>query len=114
MQSIYDLVGEKIRNIFNAQIVDIVTYDRINNLIEDRYAYENGDRTLLGAREPKGFRQHIINSRQPLLINEHMEGNMRKYNNEVLIGDMTKCKSFCSFIAEGGSDGNHQSPKSRT
>ena len=52
MQSIYDLVGEKIRNIFNAQIVDIVTYDKMKNQIEDRYAYEKGDRTLLGAREP--------------------------------------------------------------
>src|SRR5260370_36630896 len=35
MQSIYDLVGEKIRNILNAQIVDIVTYDKTKNLIED-------------------------------------------------------------------------------
>src|SRR5215470_13334208 len=34
MQSIYDLVGEKIRKIFKAQVVDIVTYDRSKNLIE--------------------------------------------------------------------------------
>src|ERR1700733_372406 len=71
MQSIYDLVGEKIRNIFNAQIVDIVIYDKSRDLIEDRYAYENGDRTLLGARAPNGFRKHVIQSRQYLLINRN-------------------------------------------
>ena len=27
MHAIYELVGEKIRNIFNAQVIDIVTYD---------------------------------------------------------------------------------------
>ena len=27
MQGIYELVGEKIREIFDAQVIDIVTYD---------------------------------------------------------------------------------------
>jgi predicted phage tail protein len=40
MLGIYDLVGEKIREIFNAQVIDIVTYDKTTNLIEDRYTYE--------------------------------------------------------------------------
>jgi hypothetical protein len=40
MQGIYELVGEKIREIFNAQLIDIVTYDPEANLIEDRYSYE--------------------------------------------------------------------------
>ena len=52
IQGIYELVGEKIREIFNAQVIDIVTYDKKTNLIEDRYAYEKGDRTLVGPWEP--------------------------------------------------------------
>ena len=36
MQGIYDLVGEKIREIFNAQVIDIVTYDKTTNLLEDQ------------------------------------------------------------------------------
>ena len=56
IQSIYELVGEKIRHIFNAQIIDIVTYNPETNLLEDRYAYEKGDRTLVGTWEPSGFR----------------------------------------------------------
>ena len=43
IQGIYELVGEKIRDVFNAQVIDIVTYDRTVNKIEDRYSYEKGD-----------------------------------------------------------------------
>ena len=57
MQDIYEMVGEKIRAIFNAQVIDIVTYDSKTNLLEDRYAYEKGDRTLVGKWEPSGFRK---------------------------------------------------------
>ena len=42
-------------------------------LIEDQYAYEKGDRTLLGTREPKGFRKHIIETGEILLHNENVE-----------------------------------------
>ncbi len=101
MQSIYDLVGEKIRNIFNAQVVDIVTYDKTNHLIEDRYSYEKGDRTMLGAREPNGFRKHVINSRHSLVINQEMEKHMQEYDNAVLIGDMPKSILFVPLILRG-------------
>ncbi|MBS3914295.1 MAG: hypothetical protein KG003_07330, partial [Bacteroidetes bacterium] len=68
INEIFELVGEKIREIFKAQVIDIVTYDRATNLIEDRYSYEKGDRTLVGPRAPKGFRKHIIDNGQPLII----------------------------------------------
>ncbi|MEO7801312.1 MAG: GAF domain-containing protein, partial [Ginsengibacter sp.] len=105
MQSIYDLVGEKIRHIFNAQIVDIVTYDKTKNLIEDRYAYEKGDRTLLEAREPKGFRRHVINSRQPLVINKDLEKHMAEYDNVILIGEIPKSNLFVPLILRGEVNG---------
>lgn len=101
MQSIYDLVGEKIRNIFDAPIVDIVTYDKEKNLIEDCYAYEKGDRTLLGAREPKGFRKHVIESKQLLLINKDLEKKLTEYDNEILIGDMPKSNLFVPLLSRG-------------
>ena len=62
IQGIYELVGEKIRGIFNAQVIDIVTYDKRTQLIEDRYDYEKGDRTLLGPRPLKGFRKHVFDT----------------------------------------------------
>jgi transcriptional regulator with GAF, ATPase, and Fis domain len=51
IQGIYELVGEKMREIFSAQVIDIVTYDPKLNLIEDRYSFVIGDSTLLGPRE---------------------------------------------------------------
>jgi hypothetical protein len=53
MQGIYELVGEKIREIFDAQVIDIVTYDKTANLIEDRYSFEKGDRTMLVRGKPR-------------------------------------------------------------
>ena len=48
MKGIYNLVGEKMRDIFNAQVIDIVTYDKTTDQVTDQYTYEKGDQTLLG------------------------------------------------------------------
>ncbi|HSU28922.1 MAG TPA: GAF domain-containing protein, partial [Chitinophagaceae bacterium] len=101
IKSIYELVGEKIRNIFEAQVIDIVTYDAKNNVIEDQYAFEKGDRTLLGTREPKGFRKHVIDTGQLLLHNENVEKAMKDFGNEVLIGEMPKSQMYIPMIAGG-------------
>jgi len=101
IQSIYDLVGEKIREIFSAQIIDIVTYDKSKNLVEDRYAFEKGDRTLLGAREPLGFRKHIIETQQVMLINEDMDGKSKEFESYVAIGEQPKSAVFVPMITNG-------------
>ncbi|HEX5652001.1 MAG TPA: GAF domain-containing protein, partial [Chitinophagaceae bacterium] len=101
IQAIYELVGEKMREIFNAQVIDIVTYDPKKNLIEDQYAYEKGDRTMLGPREPKGFRKHVIKTGQLLVHNENVEKAMREFNNEVLIGEIPKSQVYAPMIAGG-------------
>src|SRR5438477_1583480 len=101
MQSIYDLVGEKIREIFDAQVIDIVTYDNEANLIEDKYAYEKGDRSLIEKREPKGFRRHVIETKQILVINKDMEDERPKYDNTVLIGERSKSLVVVPLVSSG-------------
>jgi GAF domain-containing protein/CheY-like chemotaxis protein len=105
MQSIYELVGEKIREIFGAQVIDIVLYDKKANLIEDRYAYEKGDRTLLGPREPKGFRKHVIKTKQLLLHNENVEQAMQDFDNVILIGEKPKSQIYVPMMAGGDVSG---------
>jgi FOG: GAF domain len=99
MQGIYDLVGEKIREIFDAQVIDIVTYDSKTNLIEDRYSYEKGDRTLLGTREPQGFRKQVIETRKPIFINENLAEHMHVSDNPVLVGEVPKSIVFVPMMS---------------
>src|SRR5204863_6100233 len=44
MQAMYDLVGERIQEIFDTQVVDIATFDRASRVLHQRYAYEKGVR----------------------------------------------------------------------
>ena len=101
MQGIYDLVGEKIRELFDAQVVDIVTYDPQTQIIEDRYAYEKGDRTLLAPREINGFRKHVVKTKQVLVHNENVEQAMIEFGNQVLIGEAPKSQVYVPMIAGG-------------
>lgn len=105
IQGIYDLVGEKLREVFNAQVVDIVTFDRATNLIEDRYAYEKGDRTLVGPRAPSGFRKHVLDTGQALLINRDVDGQRQVYDNTVLVGQRARSVLFVPMIAAGKTTG---------
>src|SRR5260221_1014726 len=85
LQAIYDLVGNKIRDIFDAQVVDIGLYDRGDNLIRLRYAIESGERFLVEPIPVIGFRKHVIETRQPLLINQDYAAARVKYGNPISI-----------------------------
>ena len=98
MQDIYEMVGEKIRAIFNAQIIDIVTYDSKTNLLEDKYGYEKGDRTLVGKWEPGGFRKHVIETGQLMLINEDLDRKSREFGGKVIYGEQPKSAVFVPLI----------------
>jgi GAF domain-containing protein len=99
IQGIYELVGEKIRQIFNAQVVDIVTYDSKTDLIEDRYAFEKGDRTLVGKWKPAGFRRIVIDTGQLLLINEKKKKKAKEQSSSVIHGEQPKSAVFVPLIS---------------
>src|SRR5437016_9451998 len=44
MQAMYDLVGDKIQEIFDAQVVDIAIYDKATNEFHFTYTIERGER----------------------------------------------------------------------
>lgn len=90
VKDIYDLVGDKIREIFNAQVVMISLYDPQANTIEHRYAIERGERVYApGARPLDGFRNRIIQSRAPLLVNRKVVRLMAELGQSVLPGTAT-------------------------
>ena len=70
MQSMYDLVGDKIQEIFDAQVVDIGIVNRDTDTIRFPYTIERGVRFPDQPMEIIGLRKQVLESRQPMLINE--------------------------------------------
>jgi signal transduction histidine kinase/DNA-binding response OmpR family regulator len=101
LQAIYELIGEKVRQVFNVQVVDIVIYDPSTHIISMPYSYEKGDRSVISPREPYGFRLHVINSREPLLINENFVELASQYDNPLLTGSWPKSALFVPLLVEG-------------
>ncbi|MEO8511822.1 MAG: GAF domain-containing protein, partial [Chloroflexota bacterium] len=79
MQAMYDLVGDKIQEIFEAQVVDIGIYDRTTDTIHYPYTIERGKRLPdVPTTASKGIRHEVLASRQPLLINSDIRRHARE------------------------------------
>jgi PAS domain S-box-containing protein len=98
LQAICELIGEKVGEVFNVQVIDIVTYDPATNLISMPYSYEKGDRSVMSPREPYGFRQHVINSGVPFLINQNFVELAAQYNNPLITGEWPKSALFVPLL----------------
>ncbi len=101
LQAIYELIGEKVREVFHVQVVDIVTYDPSSNLISMPFSYEKGDRSVISPTEPYGFRLHVINSCEPLLINRNFVELALQYNNPLITGEWPKSALFVPLLDNG-------------
>jgi GAF domain-containing protein/CheY-like chemotaxis protein/HPt (histidine-containing phosphotransfer) domain-containing protein len=73
MQAMYDLVGDRIQEIFDAQVVDIGILDASSGLIHFAYTIERGVRFHDEPLELFGFRQMVLESREPIVVNEDLE-----------------------------------------
>jgi GAF domain-containing protein/tetratricopeptide (TPR) repeat protein len=71
IQDIYDVVGDKIREIFQSGNVDIRIYDPQTNIISFPYEYENGQRITMESMllPDTGFAAHVIRKCETLVIN---------------------------------------------
>lgn len=89
-QAIYDLVGDKIREFFDPDVVMISTYDRETNTVEHRYAIEVGERIYApGHLPPGGFRSQVIQNMQPLLVNTDVAEKARLLGQPTIPGTVT-------------------------
>lgn len=101
IQAIYELIGEKIREVFNVQVVDIVNYDLSTNMFSMPYSYEKGDRSVFSPREAYGFRLDVIKSKKSILINENFAELALQHNNPALTGDIPKSVLYVPLMAGG-------------
>lgn len=90
VQSIYELVGEKFRDIFGAQVVMVSAYDSKTDTVEHHYCIERGQRVhAAGARPPGGFRAEVIRTREPLLVNANVAEEATRRGQPTLPGTDT-------------------------
>ena len=68
-QSMYDLVGDRIQAIFDAQIVDIAVVEPEHDQVRFLYTIERGVRFPEETLPIIGPRRHVIGTRQPLVFN---------------------------------------------
>jgi PAS domain S-box-containing protein len=100
-QGIYELVGEALRQTFDAQVVQIITYDRAADLVHYRFTIEKGERLDVLPRQPGGFSGHILKTRQALLINRDLERHSVELGGQVIAGEAPKSYLGVPLIAGG-------------
>src|SRR5688572_30309043 len=79
IQGIYDLVGERIKNLFDAQIVVIRTFDTASGNEYLRYAIEKGERIYAEPRPLMWANKYMVGSKESILINENYLQSTKKY-----------------------------------
>jgi signal transduction histidine kinase len=90
VQAIYELVGDRIRDLFDSQVVMISTYDPDTQSVEHRYAIERGEHIHApGHHPPGGFRSQIIQTRRPLLVNSNVAALAASADQPTLPGTVT-------------------------
>jgi GAF domain-containing protein/CheY-like chemotaxis protein len=88
IQGIYDAVGDKIREIFGNRDMGIRIHDPRTNLMHYPYAYENGKRIHIESRplQPRGFAEHVLRTRETLVVNENIDQVSAAYGSVTLPG----------------------------
>ncbi len=106
-QAIIDLVGDKIREIFDAQATLISLYYDETKQIDHRYVIERGERILIGKPIPiDRFRQRVVDTRQPWLINENYQKITMELGEEpVLEGEEPKSLLFVPMVVGAAAKG---------
>jgi signal transduction histidine kinase len=93
IQAIYELVGEKIRDIFDANTVVLATFDLDKNLMYRHYTIERGERFYFEPMPIPNLWLNIVRNGQPLMINDHLLDFVQQVDPDFMIpgGEVPKC-----------------------
>ncbi len=86
MQGIYDAVGDQIREIFHQADLDIRIVNPLSGMVEFPYIYDNGERITVEPIAMGGMTAHVLGSRQTLLIQDDMAGEMERLGAYIIPG----------------------------
>jgi GAF domain-containing protein/CheY-like chemotaxis protein len=101
MQAMVELVGEKIRELFDAQVVDVGLYDPVDEHLHFPYTIERGVRYPDEPIPLVGFRRHVFETGQPLLIDHDADAAGEQYGNPLAIsGEPSRSLAFVPLRVE--------------
>jgi len=103
MQTIYDLVGDKIRDLFSAQSVWILTFDPITRTRQVKYSFEKGQRYYTSGLFPfNKLAEHLITTKKTLVINRDADARIAEFEMaSVANTERFKSAIFVPLIADG-------------
>jgi PAS domain S-box-containing protein len=105
-QAIYDAVGDRIRDVFDAQVADIGIFDEAAGLLRFVYTIERGVRFEEETLELFGFRKHVMQTREPLMIEKNTHELRERYGNPlVLSGAPAKSMLYVPLVVRGRATG---------
>jgi GAF domain-containing protein len=102
LRAIYDLVGDKLQEVFDAQVVSISILDEATELLHFPYVIERGVRLHEEPIPVIGFRKHVLETREPLMINEDLDAASDRYGNpRVLSGEPVRSCILVPLVVGG-------------
>ncbi|MGE5643772.1 MAG: GAF domain-containing protein, partial [Byssovorax cruenta] len=106
MQAIYDLVGDKIQKIFDAQSVLIANFDYASGLTHIPYNIELGQRFYSNPYPFTGLHKELIQTGQTILINEDAEQKAKEMGMVLVPGtQLSKSMLFVPLISGSSVNG---------
>jgi GAF domain-containing protein len=115
LQAIYDLVGDRLRDVFDAQVVDIGVYDELDASslpVHDR-ARRFVSRTSPSSSSASA--SHAMETREPLMLAEVTNEILEHYGNPlVLSGEPSKSSVYVPLVVSGRGDRRHLTPRTST
>ncbi len=100
MQAMYELVGDKIRDIFDAQAADIAIYDLDAGVVHYPYGIERGVRYPDEPTPLGGINRYLLDERKAIFVNQDFAGWLaaRGIEAKVLQGDSALSVLFVPLI----------------
>jgi len=102
----YDLVGEKIGEIFDVHGVDIESYDASTGLVHFEYTVERGVRLSDEPMALIGFRKQVVETKAAVLVNRDLVARAAEAGQPPIVaGELAKSALFMPMISGGAVTG---------
>jgi GAF domain-containing protein/DNA-binding response OmpR family regulator/tetratricopeptide (TPR) repeat protein len=103
MQAIYELVGDKIREIFDANTVVLVTFDLEHGLMNRPYTFERGVRHNIEPMPIPRIWRYFVEQGQPSLVNTNFKEFVKRIDPDFKppAGEIPKCSLTVPLLVQG-------------